>query len=346
MYYHDIMFECSTGKKGAKNHCAGQPFCFFKPLRLLFVFCLFFTILSTGLNLLNTSVLAEQDGEKWRRIQVPEKIDPVFDSRINSLLFDLNSVHPLFLGGKISIRAIIESDPGRPDSVIQAIEVLAEVESIHRGLIQANVPVVNLAPLSNIPGIRHIRFPSPSVESVVGEGLSLSGAFVFYDEGISGSGVRIGILDRGFEGLAECQAQGELPQVIRTFRTEAAGRTKHGTACAELAYDIAPGAEFYLAGFETEVEFADAVDWMIENHIDIISCSINWPIGGPGDGSGFICDIINEARQAGIFWVNSAGDAAQRHWGGEFSDTDYNGIHNFYSSDEGNTLDVISGDKI
>ncbi|GAH58362.1 unnamed protein product, partial [marine sediment metagenome] len=45
--------------------------------------------------------------------------------------------------------------------------------------------------------------------------------------------------------------------------------------------------------FGTEVEMGNAVDWLINTaKVNVISYSIGWPIGGPGDGTGTICEMV------------------------------------------------------
>lgn len=77
--------------------------------------------------------------------------------------------------------------------------------------------------------------------------------------------------------------------------------------------------------------------------------SAGW-LDGPFDGTSTISAKVNSAVSSGIVWVNSAGNYAQRHWEGEFNDTDGNGKHNFIASDEnmsisgGNIVMVLSWD--
>jgi len=127
------------------------------------------------------------------------------------------------------------------------------------------------------------------------------------------------------------------------------GTSIHGAACAEIIYDIAPAATYYFAIFAGEVEFGNAVDWMIEQDVDIISCSISWPAKGPGDGTGPIDQIIDRLTMAGILWVQCAGNYANKHWSGPWINTNSNQYLDFKtlpSIDEGNTIWLNSGETI
>jgi subtilisin family serine protease len=96
--------------------------------------------------------------------------------------------------------------------------------------------------------------------------------------------------------------------------------TPHGTACAEVIYDVAPDAQLYLVNFGGEAGWVEAVDWLLAQGVDIIFFSGGWPLGGPGDGTGYLADKVRAVREAGVLWVNAAGNAAQQHWMGRWRD--------------------------
>jgi hypothetical protein len=66
--------------------------------------------------------------------------------------------------------------------------------------------------------------------------------------------------------------------------------------------------------------------------------------GGPSTPNGMVAD----ARAGGVLWVNSAGNGAQRHWAGSFTDADGNGWHEFAPGDERNDFasTVDEGEEI
>ena len=64
-------------------------------------------------------------------------------------------------------------------------------------------------------------------------------------EGFTGKGVKVAIIDGGFEGLADRQAEGELPANVVTqdfCGGELATASEHGTAVAEIVHEMAPDA--------------------------------------------------------------------------------------------------------
>src|SRR5205823_10611248 len=61
--------------------------------------------------------------------------------------------------------------------------------------------------------------------------------------------------------------------------------------------------------------------------------------GGPGTEDA----TVEDARNQGILWVNSAGNFARIHWGGPFTDADGNGFLEWVPGDETNTISLPNG---
>ena len=125
-------------------------------------------------------------------------------------------------------------------------------------------------------------------------------------------------------------------------------RHRHGTACAEIVYDVAPEAELYLLKVDDLVDLENAKDLCIREGIDVISHSAGWLGTGFGDGRGLACDIVNDAAENGILWVNAAGNATGSHYTGLWSDSDSDGWHNFADENDDELLNVqaAAGDSI
>ncbi len=250
------------------------------------------------------------------------------------------------------VRVVIESRPEKAHDVAErARELGATVEATHANLIQALAPISQLSLLAGDERVDSVRSPLKANPDVVTEGKSLVKADLWQSTGFTGSGVKIGILDLGFADYAALLGT-ELPASVTTHWAASVGgpgSSRHGTAVTEIIYDIAPGAQLYLANFETEVEWANAVDWLVGQGVSVISHSISWAYAGPGDGTGQIDNVVKSARGAGVLWSQSAGNRAQQHWSGTFKSTDGDSWHEFKSSptvDEGNTIYAEAGDQI
>jgi hypothetical protein len=111
-------------------------------------------------------------------------------------------------------------------------------------------------------------------------------------------------------------------------------------------YEIATGASLYLVNFDTEVELGNCVDWLVAQGVDTVNFSVGYTISGPGNGSGTINDIVNTATSAGILWVAAAGNYADSHWSGNWSDADADQLLNFSGADNTNSLFLFADEAL
>ncbi len=249
------------------------------------------------------------------------------------------------------VRVIVEATEGRATAAANAVEPLGgRVEKVRGGLVQALVPVAALGALASDGGVQLVRLPYPRLPLVTGEGVDLIKADDWHAAGFTGSGVKVAILDLGFQGYAGLLGT-ELPGSVVTHSCRAdeditGEGEKHGTGVAEVVHEVAPDAELYLVNFDTDVEFAECVDWIVAQGVDVINHSVGWFGGGPGDGTGSISDTAASAVSAGVFWANAAGNQAQRHWSGPWQDGDGDDQLDFSGSDEGNDISVWSGQTV
>ena len=225
--------------------------------------------------------------------------------------------------------------------------VLAQSKSLMRVAVAAAA----LLAVSELPGVRFVRRPyRPHSQVTISEGVSRIGALANHSAGVKGRGVKVAIIDGGFKGARH--VPGDMPARSRLqghdFTGEGldAGEDVHGTACAEIIYDVAPEAELYLYKVGDLADFENAKDRAIRDGIDVISYSGTFPANGFGDGRGLACDIVNDAADKGILWVNAAGNSAMSHYEGFWSDHDSNGWHNFDGEDEVLSFEAEEGDEI
>ncbi len=219
-----------------------------------------------------------------------------------------------------------------------------KVETAYGNLIQSIIPIDRLNDLIYLPYVRYLRLPKKPIPCVVSEDVEKTGAdqWQTVTPYRTSEIVKVCILDAGFKGYENLLGT-ELPDsvVTRSFRSDRnLCADKHGTACAEIVHDMAPNAKLWLVNFNTDVEHHNAVDWIINQGIDIVSYSIVWLNSGAGDGTGPICEDVKKADSNGIIWVSAAGNEADRHWEGNFNDTDNDNWHNFSGADEGLTIYV------
>ncbi|MCD4845340.1 MAG: S8 family serine peptidase [Methanosarcinales archaeon] len=290
-----------------------------------------------GIFIISTSAadnhLNQSNVEKKITIFEEEKKYPKIES--NLLQKDSNIFRAQFQNDDlIKIVFILKSNN---ESYIQLLEENgAIIEAVCKNHAQARIPASKLPEISELPFVTYVRSPLIPYKDVVSEGFEVININLLHQKEFKGQGVKIAILDSGFEGYGS-RLGSELPNTVITqsFSPDGinGGGETHGTGVAEIIYDIAPEASLYLINFDTCINFSQAVDYAISQDVDIISMSINWLVG-PFNGTGFFNEIVDDAIASGIIWVNSAGNYAQSHWEGNFYDPDGNKIHNFSNEDE------------
>jgi len=231
------------------------------------------------------------------------------------------------------ITVVLESQPGRNASNVAALSRLGVNENAINAtssLIKITIPLSDLSALAKqMTGVAFIRAPyKPYALGTPTEGTAAIGAAAFHTAGIRGSGSKVAIIDLGFSGLAQAQSRGDLPYTVTQNDLTGTGLSTgitHGTAVAEIVYDIAPDADLYLIKIADEVDLDLAVTYCLTNGIDIINHSLGWYNTNFYDGTGTIADIAQRAISGGILWVNAAGNSAGNHWEGTFSDGNSDG---------------------
>ncbi|MGZ8782416.1 MAG: hypothetical protein ACXWZB_02845, partial [Gaiellaceae bacterium] len=302
----------------------------------------------------------DADGAEQRALRPPAGIDkhPRLDSQLLAVVAADQAAGPAAALQAARARAL-----GTSGDMVQLVirgalaDVRAAVEtqggSVHGTagtLTEALVPAGRLAELSAQRGVEYIRPPSALIPlGTDSQGVASTAASAWHTKGATGSGAKIAVIDIGFEGLAARQAAGELPATATSvdFCSVPMGAPeRHGAAAAEIVHETAPGAQLFLICIETEVDLANAAAYVKANGITIVNHSIGWYNTARGDGTGVAGTpdaIVADARSNGVLWINSAGNGAQQHWSGPFTDANANGIHEFAGSDETNTVTINAG---
>ena len=221
--------------------------------------------------------------------------------------------------------------------------------------IEAYVPVSLLADASLQEGVVSIRTiipPQPAQGVVVSEGFWVHGVSSWRQAGYRGEGVKIGIIDAGFGGFDSLMGT-ELPSNVQArcyvevgvFTSDLADceTGSHGTAVTEAVFDIAPEATYYISNALASGDLAKtAVEWMVEEGVDIINMSLGFLWDGRGDGTFYSSNsplrTVDIAVASGVTWANAAGNEALGTWFGSFADSNGDGFHEFNGMDECNEI--------
>lgn len=180
-------------------------------------------------------------------------------------------------------------------------------------------------------------------------GLKVMRVDLLHQKGWYGQGVKIGIIDFGYNSYDLLQTKGIVPRPVSkaTFDlgkqsnslSTSGGSTSHGSAVAEIIYNIAPKSTYYIAqvgdgyGSATDGDILKAIKWLSDQGVNIINFSGGGHLG-PKDGTDIKSRLIDQLSQKGILWVNSSGNEGfGEHWSGPIVDSDGDNLIDFNDKD-------------
>jgi len=257
-------------------------------------------------------------------------------------IFKFGQTNNLDISADNKITVVLELDKNKQIDYNKLKNFNTEIKRVYNNLVKIKVPVDQLENIGNtLSEINYIRLPHRPYPTVISEGVTLTGANIYQNDGYRGQNIKVAIIDMGFQNLTNAQNNLELSTNVVTFDYTGTGieaTTNHGTACAEIVYDMAPNVTLYLMKIADDVDLGAAKDQCISAGVKVISHSMAWFNTGPGDGTGPICEIANDARSHGIIWVNSAGNSAQSHWEGVWTDSTTDNWLDFTPSENSNKI--------
>ena len=248
-----------------------------------------------------------------------------------------------FKNGKTTIAIELADDDQK---VLRELSSISNIDVKNDNNVQITINLNDLPKLRAIHGIESIRPPFPAVqfEESLSEGVYFMNADLAQYAGITGKGIKIAVLDLSFTNNPKIS---DNIVEVKSFRQGVSvlpdhwdgDEALHGTAVAEIIADVAPDVELFLYSMESDIEFAAAVDEAISKNVDIIAMSAGWP-NFPTDGTSHITKKIEEAVENGIVFVVPAGNFGNKHWEGNFVDSNLNNWHDFSNTDEGLSITV------
>ncbi len=133
------------------------------------------------------------------------------------------------------------------------------------------------------------------------------------------SKLKIAVIDNGFAGY-EGEIGKSLPKdtVYHPGEKSAADEVKslsfHGLFMAQIVSKVISSSEveadyeLHLFNAYGYTKFADAINTVATEKFDLVLYAQVWEYGGNGDGKGFINTLVNKALDAGVIWINAAGN--------------------------------------
>ena len=273
---------------------------------------------------------------------LPDDLRPLVQARLMSI----NAA------GEVQVYIDVENVDGGVVEALEAAGVRVERVDDHALIVQGLVPVLKLDSAASVDGVKAVRLPDygvVQVGSVVTEGDSIIRADdVRSAFGVTGSGVRVGVISDGVGGIASSQASGDLSSVdtstCNVVPDDPTTTGSEGTAMLEIVHDIAPGAQLYFGHFRrasgsTSVDFNAAVDCLAA-HTDVVVDDIGWLNVGLYDGTSSVSTNtsteLNRTTNPIREYSTSVGNQAREHYQGQFVDYggSYPGWHKFQSTSD------------
>ncbi|HOL41538.1 MAG TPA: NosD domain-containing protein, partial [Methanospirillum sp.] len=159
-----------------------------------------------------------------------------------------------------------------------------------------------------------------------------------------GTGVIVGVISNGAKGLSNAQSLGDLPENVIVLKD---GKGAEGTAMMEIIHDIAPGATliYHDLGGGTGENFIKAFNNLIKAGATIIVEDVfNYEV--PYFEDGYLAQEVSRILEEnpGVLIVSSAGNTANSHYQGTFTDGG-DGYHSFNGS-TGIPLEIQPGGRV
>lgn len=256
-------------------------------------------------------------------LAAPVDLDPV-DARLSGTLREAARAHGQ---GRIDAWRDARMEPPPEDGLSVTVEAddvdLAwdaldgagfVVEAVAGDRVQIFAPYDRLREVAAMPGVRKVREPwRARTKERVTEGYAATMASDWRTDGYDGTGVRVAIVDVGFARW-DAVGSSEVPaEVVSDFSRGRVEATEHGTAVAEIVFDFAPNATYYLASIATEVELAEVLEWLAEEEVDVVNASIGFDNVAHADGNSFVTRAADALVDAGAIYVAAAGNENDKY---------------------------------
>ncbi|MCX5653636.1 MAG: S8 family serine peptidase [Planctomycetota bacterium] len=221
-------------------------------------------------------------------------------------------------------------------STIRALEsagLRIESSNIRMKVVEGWLPHTNLDVAAAVEGVVRIAPPVYAVTNTGGvttagdAGLNADDLRALFG-GITGDGIKVGVISNGADNWGDVVSSGDLPNSI-TIDPSLSGSGDEGTAMLEIVHDIAPGAELYFSGPSNSVDMVDSIDWLVNTcGVDIIVDDLYF-LDQPMFEDGAIADEVADAVAGGVTYVTCAGNYAEQHYQADYDQFDSTTTHDF-----------------
>jgi hypothetical protein len=241
----------------------------------------------------------------------------------------------------------------RPEHVAQLQALGLQVEHVlaEHKLVQGWALPAVIEAIAALDFVKQVRPPDYPVREGVGAQNTAGDAILRAAEarsvfGVTGAGVKVGIVSDGINQLGPSVTSGDLPAGVQVLKNPGGNE---GTAMAEIVADVAPGAALAFYGPETDVDMAVGINALRDAGARVVVDDLTF-FGQAKFQDDFLAQTQRAFATAGRVYVSAAGNRALQHYRSVYNRmpgqvlTDYVAAHAYDgASDIGNTLNIPSG---
>ena len=240
--------------------------------------------------------------------------------------------------GNIEVYIHLKSTDERSLQQVRDAVERVEIDGAEWGIIQAWVDPDTLETVANLSAVRKITPPDYSYTkrgSTLTEGDAVHRAnLVRAFSGLTGKGVKVGVISDGVDAWPTAWSSGDLPSKIEINPNQDSDGHE-GTALLEIVHDIAPDAELAFSGSESSLGMVQAILWLANDAFegegaDVIVDDLGYYFE-PFFEDGIVAQAAADAVASGVVFVSAAGNHAREHYEGDFVDAG-DGFHAFDGS--------------
>lgn len=304
--------------------------------------------------------IAAQEARQSTLKKLHPKIDPLIANLLSEQSTTNKSTPNLtglrFKGAEtVQVYIKLKTELAGIEPQLQALGAEIEVSLPSINKIQAWVPVSAIKAISELPQISAVTRPVYATNRagrVVTQGDTILKANVLRAQGISGKGVKVGIISDGANNWTSARNSGDLPQNVTVYgscSTRSANPSQcspaltcnEGTAMAEIIHDLAPDAELAIAAVSTSMEFISQANRLANTFgANIIVDDLGF-YGEPYFTDGEIARAV-AALPADVLYVSSAGNSAASHYERNYQQFPGGGnVHNFGAQNSDSADDAM-----
>ena len=253
--------------------------------------------------------------------------------------------------GNVQVYIHLENTDVETLQQLRDLGATLEVTNSNRNVVQAWVPISSLDQIAALDAVQEITPPDYGVTktgSINTEGDAIHRAdLVRAFSGLTGAGVKVGVISDGVDSWTTSRSRGDLPGNIE-MNPENEGESDEGTALLEIVHDLAPDARLAFSGAGTSLLFVEATLWLANEAFggegaDVIVDDLGYYLQ-PYYEDGYVALAVADTVAGGAVFVSAAGNYAQRHYEGEFVDGG-DGYHDFdHSGGTDTALRIDTGD--